>query len=90
MNAIAEILAECGDLRIEIQGHTDSQGRESMNQRLSQDRAQSVLNELRARRILTSSYTAKGYGEENPIADNGTEAGRENNRRIEFRVDLGE
>ena len=90
MNAIADILAECGDLRIEIQGHTDSQGRESMNQRLSQDRAQSVLNELRARRILTSSYTAKGYGEANPIADNGTEAGRENNRRIEFRLILPE
>ena len=48
-----------------------------MNQQLSQDRAQSVLNELRARRILTASYTARGYGEANPIATNKTEDGRE-------------
>ncbi|MAY89116.1 MAG: hypothetical protein CML02_20625 [Pseudooceanicola sp.] len=86
MNAIAEILDICGDIRVEIQGHTDSQGRESMNQQLSQDRAQSVLNELRARRILTASYTARGYGEANPIATNKTEDGREANRRIEFRL----
>jgi len=86
MNAIAELLGECGDIRIEIQGHTDSQGREIMNEQLSQARAQSVLNELRARRILTSNFTAKGYGETRPIADNGTEAGREANRRIELRL----
>lgn len=86
MNDIAEILKRCGNLRLEIQGHTDSQGRESMNQQLSQARAQSVLNELRARRLSTSSYTAKGYGEANPIASNKTEEGRENNRRIEFKL----
>lgn len=86
MNAIAGLLDECGDIRIEIQGHTDSQGREIMNEQLSQARAQSVLNELRARRILTSNFTAKGYGETQPIADNGTEEGREANRRIEFRL----
>ena len=71
---------------MEIGGHTDSQGREIMNERLSQDRAQAVLNALRERRILTSSFTAKGYGESEPIADNDTEAGREANRRIEFRL----
>jgi OOP family OmpA-OmpF porin len=86
MNAIAELLEACGDIRIEIQGHTDSQGREVMNEQLSQARAQSVLNELRARRIPTSNFTAKGYGESRPIADNSTEAGREANRRIEFRL----
>ncbi|GHF37485.1 OmpA family protein [Seohaeicola zhoushanensis] len=86
MEAIAELLSTCGDLKLEIQGHTDSQGRDEMNQKLSQDRAQSVLNELRARRILTSSYTAVGYGETQPIADNKTEEGREANRRIEFRL----
>ncbi len=86
MNAIAEILKACGDIRLEIQGHTDSQGRESMNQELSQARAQSVLNELRARRVLTATYVAKGYGEARPIGDNKTEAGREANRRIEFRL----
>ncbi len=86
MDAIADILKRCGDLQLEIQGYTDSQGRESMNLALSQSRAESVLNELRARRVLTGSFTAKGYGEENPIADNGSEAGREANRRIEFRL----
>lgn len=86
MDEIAEILKQCGDIPLEIQGYTDSQGRESMNLALSQSRAESVLNELRARRVLTSSFTPRGYGEENPIADNKTEEGREANRRIEFKL----
>lgn len=86
MDDIAEVLTVCGDLRLEIQGHTDSQGGEDMNLNLSQARAQSVLNELRARRVLTSSFNAKGYGEAKPIADNNTEEGREANRRIEFKL----
>lgn len=86
MDRIAGILGRCGPVRLEIQGHTDSQGREEMNQNLSQARAQSVLNELRARRVVTSTFAAKGYGESTPIADNGTEDGREANRRIEFKL----
>lgn len=86
VNRIADILRDCGPIRMEIQGHTDSQGREEMNQQLSQARAQSILNELRGRRVPTASYTAVGYGETQPIADNGTEDGREENRRIEFRL----
>ncbi|WP_171211713.1 OmpA family protein [Ruegeria sp. HKCCA5426] len=86
VNQIADILRECGPIRMEIQGHTDSQGREEMNQQLSQARAQSILNELRGRRIPTGSYSAVGYGETQPIADNDTEEGREENRRIEFRL----
>ncbi len=86
MDDIAEVLRICGDIRLEIQGHTDSQGREEMNLNLSQARAQSVLNELRARRVLTSTYSAKGYGEVDPIAENDTEEGREANRRIEFKL----
>ena len=86
MDDIAEILDRCGEIRLEIQGHTDSQGRESMNQQLSQARAQSVLNELRARRVLTSTYVAVGYGETTPIKSNETEDGREANRRIDFRL----
>jgi OOP family OmpA-OmpF porin len=86
MDDIAEVLNACGDLRLEVQGYTDSQGREEMNLALSQSRAESVLNELRARKVLTANFTAKGYGEANPIADNGTEEGREANRRIEFKL----
>ncbi|WP_243614544.1 OmpA family protein [Shimia aestuarii] len=86
LDSIAEILRACEaiSLKLEIQGHTDSQGREEMNQALSQTRAQSVLNALHDRRILTSGFTAVGYGETTPIADNDTEEGREANRRIEF------
>lgn len=83
---IADILKDCGEVRLEIGGHTDSQGRAVMNEQLSQARAQAVLNALRARRILTGSFVAQGYGEEKPIADNDTEEGREANRRIEFRL----
>ena len=86
VDAISEVLKKCGPIQLEIGGHTDSQGREVMNQQLSQARAQAVLNGLRARRVLTSSYTAVGHGETNPIADNKTEEGREENRRIEFKL----
>ncbi|WP_019953561.1 OmpA family protein [Yoonia vestfoldensis] len=81
---IAEVLRLCGDLRIRVAGYTDSQGREEMNLRLSQDRADAVLTALRARRVPVSTFEAVGYGMANPIADNGTEEGREANRRIEF------
>jgi len=83
---IAEILKACGDIRMEIGGHTDSQGRDEMNQQLSQSRAQAVLNALRERRVLTANITATGYGEAEPVADNATEEGREANRRIEFKL----
>ncbi|AXI45285.1 hypothetical protein C1J03_04080 [Sulfitobacter sp. SK012] len=86
MDDIAAVIKRCGELQLEIQGYTDSQGREEMNLALSQSRAESVLNELRARRVPTRSFTATGFGEETPIADNKTEAGREANRRIEFRL----
>ena len=86
MDDIAEVLKSCPEIPLEIGGHTDSQGRESMNEQLSQARAEAILTELRNRRVLTASYRAVGYGETQPIADNGTEDGREENRRIEFRL----
>ncbi|WP_270727026.1 OmpA family protein [Shimia sp. Alg240-R146] len=84
LDSIAIKIADCPDLQLEIQGHTDSQGRESMNQALSQTRAQSVLTALQDRRILTKGFVAVGYGESKPIADNETQEGRDANRRIEF------
>ncbi|WP_411236813.1 OmpA family protein [Marivita sp. S0852] len=86
MDEIAELLNLCGDIPLVIAGHTDSQGREVMNLQLSKDRAQSVLDALRERRVLTASYQVRGYGEERPIASNDTEEGREANRRIEFKL----
>ncbi|MBF9030692.1 OmpA family protein [Rhodobacterales bacterium HKCCE3408] len=86
LDRIAEVLPDCRHAAMEIGGHTDSQGRESMNLRLSQSRADAVLNGLMARNILIGNLTARGYGESQPIADNDTEDGRETNRRIEFRL----
>uniref|UniRef100_UPI004048791F OmpA family protein n=1 Tax=Yoonia sp. TaxID=2212373 RepID=UPI004048791F len=81
---IAEILKKCPDLRVQIAGYTDSQGGEDMNQALSQQRASSVLDALRARRVPVNAFEAVGFGEADPIATNDTEEGREANRRIEF------
>lgn len=86
LDELAEMLKLCGEIPLEIGGHTDSQGREIMNEELSRDRAQTVLDALRNRRVPTKAYTVKGYGEAQPIADNGTEEGREENRRIEFKL----
>ncbi|RYH01628.1 OmpA family protein [Salipiger sp. IMCC34102] len=84
MDDIAEILQKCPDIPLQIAGYTDSQGRETMNQQLSQDRANAVLDALRVRRVPISAFTAEGFGEADPIADNDTADGREANRRIEF------
>ena len=91
LNDLADHLKRCGDsLSLEIGGHTDSQGRETMNQELSQDRAQAVLDALRSRRVSTAAYTVVGYGETIPIASNETSDGREANRRIEFKLNSAE
>lgn len=84
LDKIAALMKNCAEFQMEVGGHTDSQGREEMNLRLSQDRAQAVIAALQGRRVLTGKLQAKGYGKASPIADNGTEAGREQNRRIEF------
>lgn len=84
LDRLAAILTRCSGLVVEIGGHTDSQGRESTNQRLSQGRAGAVLDALHARGVPLSRMVAQGYGESRPIADNGDEAGRAANRRIEF------
>lgn len=84
MAALAKALARCGGVRMEIAGHTDSQGSEEGNRALSQARADAVLVALQGRQVDVSGLTAKGYGESVPIADNATEEGREANRRIEF------
>ncbi|WP_439136872.1 OmpA family protein [Roseicyclus sp.] len=86
LDQIAAVLPDCRHVRMEIAGHTDSQGREEMNLNLSQSRAAAVLNGLLARNVLVSNLVAQGYGESQPIASNETEAGREQNRRITFRL----
>ncbi len=84
MDALAEALIACPDLTLEIAAHSDSQGSEGGNKALSQARAEAVLLSLQGRRAPVGLLRAVGYGEERPIADNGTDEGREANRRIEF------
>ncbi len=84
IEALADVLKRCPGARMEIQGHTDSQGSDGGNLSLSQARAEAVLLALQGRQVDVSGMTAKGYGETQPIADNASEEGREVNRRIEF------
>jgi OOP family OmpA-OmpF porin len=84
IDQIADVLKACVNVSAEIAGHTDSQGSEELNTRISQSRADAVRTSLVTGRIPPERLTAVGYGEAKPIADNGTEEGREANRRIEF------
>jgi outer membrane protein OmpA-like peptidoglycan-associated protein len=79
-------LKENPELSIEIAGHTDSVGTSEYNLALSQDRAESVMSYLSAAGIAKSRMRARGYGEAQPVADNATEEGQANNRRVEMRV----
>lgn len=69
---------------VEIGGHTDNQGSDQSNQRLSERRAQTIADFMTSRGVDASGLTAVGYGEANPIASNGTATGRRANRRITF------
>lgn len=85
LDAAARILRRCPEARLEIGGHTDSQGSADFNARLSRARAETVLAALTDRGIAWRRLSARGYGETRPIADNDTEDGRRRNRRIVFR-----
>ncbi len=87
LDEIGNILVQWPKLKIEIGGHTDSQGSESLNQRLSDERAQAVLSYLTSNfDVKGSQFSTKGYGESSPIASNSTADGRKRNRRVEFTV----
>jgi OOP family OmpA-OmpF porin len=81
---MAAIMRKCYVVPMEIGGHTDSQGRKSLNLSISQARAEAVMDALLSYDILTGNLSAKGFGESTPIADNNTVEGRNRNRRIEF------
>lgn len=86
LDKLAATLHRCTGDVIEIGGHTDSDGSEDLNQRLSQARAEAVVSGLRRRSVPLDWLKARGYGEAEPIASNETEEGRARNRRIEFRA----
>ena len=92
LNKLVKLMQDNPAMVVEIGGHTDDKGADNYNQRLSEARAQSVVAYLVSQGIEQSRLTAKGYGESRPIAPNknpdGSDnpAGRDKNRRTEFKV----
>jgi OmpA-OmpF porin, OOP family len=84
LDDVANALRDNPKIKVEIQGHTDSQGNDAFNMKLSQSRAESVRTYLIKKNVSSDRMTPKGYGEDQPIADNRTNDGRAQNRRVEF------
>ena len=84
LDEVADSLKDWPDLRVEVQGHTDSTGSSAHNQALSNRRAASVKAYLVSRGISASRLEAKGFGEDRPIASNETTEGKQKNRRVEL------
>lgn len=83
---LSQTLNKYENTNVLVEGHTDSTGSESYNQKLSEQRAQSVTSFLLAQGVASSRLTTMGYGESQPIADNSTAAGRQQNRRVEVAI----
>ena len=84
LNGIVQIMKDNPDVKFEVGGHTDGDGDDALNNKLSQARADAVRTQLIAMGINASRLTAKGYGKSKPIADNTSFDGKANNRRVEF------
>ncbi|WP_440995477.1 OmpA family protein [Arhodomonas sp. SL1] len=82
LDSVALVLEEYEKTLINVEGHTDSTGPAEYNQRLSVRRAETVAGYLRNRGIDGRRIIARGFGEDYPVADNDTEAGRQQNRRV--------
>jgi len=83
---MAAIMAEFNKTKVVVSGHTDSTGSESLNQTLSERRAGAVRNIMLANGVTSGRITTVGFGESQPIADNGTNYGRQINRRVEIKI----
>jgi OOP family OmpA-OmpF porin len=84
LDAVVKMLNDDQRIRLSVEGHTDSSGADSYNQRLSQQRAEAVVDYLVKNGISRSRLTARGYGETRPVADNNTPQGRASNRRVDL------
>jgi outer membrane protein OmpA-like peptidoglycan-associated protein len=83
---VSGILLAYPDLKVQVEGYTDNIGTDEYNQQLSEKRADSVRDYLVSQSVPGSNITAQGYGKSNPIADNATNSGRAQNRRVELVV----
>lgn len=90
LDRLVKVFKENPDTNISIYGYTDSKGSDSYNLALSERRANAVVAYLSANGIKRSRLTAKGMGEAEPIASNDTDAGRAQNRRVEFAITANE
>lgn len=86
LDAIGDVALRCSHYSLRVEGHTDSTGRASYNVRLSQRRAQAIMDFLAAHGVELSQLSAQGFGADAPIATNSTIEGRRLNRRIEIEV----
>ncbi len=84
LDQLADYLKAHPERRVTIEGYTDSQGSETMNLALSEQRATAVLDALRDRGVPVDRLVARGMGESQPVASNATAAGRQRNRRVEI------
>ncbi|MCE2573049.1 OmpA family protein [Motilimonas eburnea] len=84
LDSVILVLQEFNETRVNVLGHTDSTGAASYNQTLSEKRAASVASYLLQKGLPNNRVNPIGYGETRPIADNNTESGREQNRRVEL------
>jgi len=84
INKVVKMMNEHSDLNFSIEGHTDSDGQDELNQKLSEDRALSVKSAIVKRGIDESRITTKGFGESVPVDKNNSPEGKANNRRVEF------
>ena len=90
LDKLAKVLVNNPDTNINIYGHTDNKGTDAYNMTLSEKRANSVVNYLASHGVKRNRMFAKGMGESDPVATNETEAGRAENRRVEFAITANE
>ena len=90
LDKLAKVLVNNPDTNINIYGHTDNKGTDAYNMTLSEKRANSVVNYLVSHGVKRNRMFAKGMGESDPVATNETEAGRAENRRVEFAITANE
>lgn len=86
LDKVAAVLDEYNQTLVDVYGHTDSVGADSYNYALSERRAAAVRDYLVARGVESARLGTRGFGETQPIADNGTEEGRAANRRVEIKI----